>query len=227
MISWIKKNIWMIIGSVTLVVVFPILLNYLVFSWRAPGVNGDWMDFLGSYLGAIIGVIVVYTTVLMQLNAQNKVSNEERTFQVRPYLRAETIENISYELEQINFSPLTPSDDHISPELSNNLGYGQFKLSNIGLGTAIDIQFRVDTYMHRYTYNNSALLVKEESGFHITTFLYNTKEFQLIVLYCDMLGNSYKQKIDFSTQDIDSGGYCLQVKKTHPPELQQILVEAP
>jgi len=218
--EWFRRNKWIALGSLALVIIFPILLNYLIFSWRAPGVNGDWMDFLGSYLGAIIGVVVVYLTAIMQLQAQSKESKENRMFQVRPYLRAETIEYVPDKVEQIHFSIITPSFDYIPTEFANNFGSGQFKLANIGLGTAVDIQFKVDVYMHRYTHNNSALIVKEESEFNIYTFLHDTQKFEMVVTYCDMLGNSFEQKIEFISEMIsDSDGYHLQVKKTHPPKL--------
>ncbi|MBU5673230.1 hypothetical protein [Paenibacillus brevis] len=216
--DWFKRNKRLVLGSMALVIIFPIILNYFIFSWRAPGVNGDWMDFLGGYLGAIIGVVVVYTTVVMQLNAQSKESRENKMFQIRPYLRAETIRGYSNNVEQIIFSPATPSDDYISPELANNFGRGQFKLANIGLGTAIDIHFNVDTYMYNFSSRNSALLVKDESDFELSTFLHDTQKFEMNISYSDMLGNIVDQKIEFSTEKVSEiDGYKLRVKRTHPP----------
>lgn len=220
--EFIYKNRFFIYGGL-FTLGFPILLNYCVFSWRAPGVNGDWMEFLGSYLGAIIGVIIVYTTAKMQIIAQNIENEFSRNFQIRPYLRAEQCEEQSNNAENITFHIISPSDDFLPPEFSNLYGKGSFSITNIGLGTAVDIQFKVEQFMHRYTSNNSALLVREQSEFNVFTFLHSTSDFHLIVIYSDMLGNKYKQVISFSTIKVsEERGYELKVNNTSPPEIADI-----
>lgn len=217
--NWIKRYKKEFLIGTLLIIALPVVLNYLIFSWRAPGVNGDWMGFLGSYLGAIIGVIVVYITARMQLNSQKVENRENKVFQVRPYLRAE-IPMRQEVTEKISFLPISPSDDYIPPDLANNYGKGEFLLANIGLGTAIDINFTVKQFMHKYSVNNSALLVKEEANFSLFTFLHTIDKFILTVSYNDMLGNSYSQDIQFSSTFIsDSEGYKLEVTRTYPPKL--------
>lgn len=59
-----KKNI-----IYCLIILAPIIINYSLFTWRAPGVfNGDWLSFLGSYLG-IIGAILI---AVVQMRNQKK-----------------------------------------------------------------------------------------------------------------------------------------------------------
>ncbi|TQK74958.1 hypothetical protein FB479_101569 [Brevibacillus sp. AG162] len=56
----------------------PILINYVIMSWRAPGVNGDtnaWIGFWGSYLGLIGAITIAIYSFQKQ---KEKEDNQDR-----------------------------------------------------------------------------------------------------------------------------------------------------
>jgi len=74
------KKIWsfLIRNKIPIIVALaPIIINYLLFTWRAPGVVGklsDWFTFLGSYLG-LIGAVYI-ALFQMKVQKQNEIQRE-------------------------------------------------------------------------------------------------------------------------------------------------------
>lgn len=61
------------------VILVPIIINYGIMSWRAPGVyNGDWLAFFANYCGALIGVFGAYFIAQKQMKTQWKQVQEQR-----------------------------------------------------------------------------------------------------------------------------------------------------
>lgn len=72
-----KRNIYVIIFIIVslILIAFPFVLDMLIQNGViafAPGAIDSWIDFLGSYIGAIIGASVVYFVALMQVKKQNE-----------------------------------------------------------------------------------------------------------------------------------------------------------
>lgn len=68
----------LVIGAISV----PIALNYLLFSWSAPGVVGDsnsWLGFLANYSGGILGGIVAYIVAKIQIDAQ-KIADKKKEY---------------------------------------------------------------------------------------------------------------------------------------------------
>ncbi|MED1795003.1 hypothetical protein P4V54_20215 [Brevibacillus nitrificans] len=73
-----KKYVFLVIGAITV----PIAINYVLFSWRAPGVVGDsnsWLGFLANYSGGILGGIIAYIVAKIQIDAQ-KIADKKKEF---------------------------------------------------------------------------------------------------------------------------------------------------
>ncbi|MDA2738032.1 hypothetical protein PDQ75_23020 [Bacillus cereus group sp. Bc015] len=52
-------------------VLTPVILNYVLFTWRAPRVYGDgdtWLGFWGNYSGAFVGALVALWIANRQVN---------------------------------------------------------------------------------------------------------------------------------------------------------------
>lgn len=69
---------------ILLVISVPVLINYLLMTWKAPGVVGDansWLGFFANYSGGIIGGIVALYVARYQLQQQTleQIKNEEVT----------------------------------------------------------------------------------------------------------------------------------------------------
>ncbi|EPC8408874.1 TPA: hypothetical protein ROY06_004662 [Bacillus cereus] len=61
------------------VILVPIIINYGIMSWRAPGVyNGDWLAFFANYCGALIGVFGAYFIAQKQMRTQWKQVQNQR-----------------------------------------------------------------------------------------------------------------------------------------------------
>lgn len=77
-----KKNLILLYGLLLLV---PVIINYGLLTWTAPGVSvypNPWLGFLGSYLG-IIGAISI---ALMNNNNQKKRDEEQDKKNHRSYI---------------------------------------------------------------------------------------------------------------------------------------------
>jgi len=83
--SFLRRN-----KIIILVASAPILINYLLFTWRAPGLVGessDWFVFLGSYLG-FIGAISI---ALAQFKKEKESELEKQKINKRGYIVAQEI----------------------------------------------------------------------------------------------------------------------------------------
>jgi hypothetical protein len=68
-----KNKILMQISLILLTISIPILINYLLLTWKAPGVYGNadsWLGFLANYSGGIIGGVVAYIVANSQIRTQ-------------------------------------------------------------------------------------------------------------------------------------------------------------
>ncbi|MFK4171028.1 hypothetical protein ACI2LM_32820 [Paenibacillus lautus] len=80
----IKKNWRKIITAITVVSGIPIGINYLLLSWRAPGLKGevgDWLGFFANFLGLIGAVLIaLYQLNKQKLNEQEKDVENNRSY---------------------------------------------------------------------------------------------------------------------------------------------------
>lgn len=61
-----------------IIIIIPLAFNFLIFSWRMPGINGSsdaWISFLGNYSGGIIGGIVAYIVSRSQIKNLQETQN--------------------------------------------------------------------------------------------------------------------------------------------------------
>ncbi|OON44644.1 hypothetical protein BU230_18165 [Klebsiella pneumoniae] len=58
----------------------PVILNYVLFTWRAPRVYGDgdtWLGFWGNYSGAFVGALVALWIAKRQINDSRELELEK------------------------------------------------------------------------------------------------------------------------------------------------------
>ncbi len=61
-------------------VIFPIIINYALFTWRAPQTYGDsdtWLGFWGNYSGAFVGAMVALWIANRQIHDSRKLELEK------------------------------------------------------------------------------------------------------------------------------------------------------
>ncbi|MED1785821.1 hypothetical protein P4V43_28880 [Brevibacillus fortis] len=91
-----KHYVLLAIGAIAT----PIVLNYGLFTWSAPGVVGDansWLGFLANYSGGILGGLIAYIVAKIQIDAQKTAIKKEEFSTQLP-----TLVKIKMELEKFN-----------------------------------------------------------------------------------------------------------------------------
>lgn len=66
--------------TVIIFVIFPIILNYVLFTWRAPQTYGDgdtWLGFWGNYSGAFVGALVALWIARKQAVEQKEILKQQ------------------------------------------------------------------------------------------------------------------------------------------------------
>jgi len=97
---------YLLIGSVIFIfiILFPIVINYSLFTWEAPRVGGSeegWLGFLANYSGGIIGGIVALLVARIQIKSHKKLESEKEFLAQLPALIKIEIE-LQNMIEQIN-----------------------------------------------------------------------------------------------------------------------------
>lgn len=89
----------------------PVILNYVLFTWRAPLVYGDgdtWLGFWGNYSGAFVGALVALWIANRQINDSRdleleKEQRQRKVAQLQPLIIAtRELDEIIWSLKKIN-----------------------------------------------------------------------------------------------------------------------------
>lgn len=69
-------------------IVLPFLINSFIFKnhYFSSVSNDGWANFLGGYIGAIIGAIATITAVSIQIQNNERIRAEDEVLAIRPYL---------------------------------------------------------------------------------------------------------------------------------------------
>lgn len=87
-------------ATIWLIIAVPMLINYLLLTWKAPFVNGDansWLGFLANYSGGIIGGLVAFFAAKIQMDFQR-----EREMRQRYISQLPTLTKLSLELSKMS-----------------------------------------------------------------------------------------------------------------------------
>ena len=82
-----KRNIVLfIIGTSVSLIVIPLLIDWLIIGNNIPSniTNQEWVNFLGSYVGAIVGGIVSLIGIGWTIRFTQKENRADRELQIRP-----------------------------------------------------------------------------------------------------------------------------------------------
>lgn len=141
-----KKVWWVIIGSVIILVLLPLAIDWLIIGNNFPSniSNSDWVGFLGGYIGSIMGCVISLVGILWTINFTREQNRADRELQIRPYF------DIKYRDTPTVMSPkLCLGDVRIDfpGELEvSQTACGIIFIKNIGLGPAIDLDVNVTVH---------------------------------------------------------------------------------
>lgn len=120
---FIKNNTWVIF---VFIIVFPMIINFLLLTWHFPGIKGgykDWLSFIATYSGGIIGGVTAYFVAKIQIDNEKELRQEEfnkdkqSIFYVIYYF---LIDEINYNINQI---PRKKIQDYIDGKLNYTHGF--------------------------------------------------------------------------------------------------------
>ena len=82
-----KVLVLIIVLSVLFVILLPLVVDWLIVGNNFPSniSNSDWVSFLGSYIGAIIGGAVSLFGIAWTVRFTREENRKDRALQVRPY----------------------------------------------------------------------------------------------------------------------------------------------
>lgn len=83
-----KRNIKYLLLGISIIVLIPLLLQLFIINNNVPSAvsNDGWAGFFGGYIGAIIGAISTIIAVSLEIKHNDKIRNEEKLREFRPYL---------------------------------------------------------------------------------------------------------------------------------------------
>ena len=208
----------LIILSILLIVGIPLSVDWIIVANDIPSniSNTDWVGFLGSYIGAIIGGIVsligIGATVRFtkqqialsqgQFTEQNRLNNQPiLEFEITSVLDNKDDETITLHCEY----SLENEDDY--QEAVIELG-----IHNIGLGAALDIKYGIeldDVLQDGVFWCWKSRLIKSECNLKqkIAMFFPKQEAFSvnIMIFYDDILGNHYVKRVKLLNQQVESG----------------------
>ncbi|WP_419878003.1 hypothetical protein [Brevibacillus centrosporus] len=167
----IRRNyVLLVIGAISV----PIALNYLLFSWSAPGVVGDsnsWLGFLANYSGGILGGIVAYIVAKIQIDAQ-KIADKKKEFSGQ----LPTLVKVKIELEKFNQAIGNVKREGLSKELFEINTYSFIPSEKMDDGNWSSLDLIVDPKLL-----SSVLILKHKYSLFIESLSYDlTKSYVII-----------------------------------------------
>lgn len=139
-----KKIIIILIITITLVIAFPLVIDWLIIGNSFPSnvSNSDWVGFLGGYIGAIIGAVVSLIGIIITIRYTSEQNKIDRELQVRPYCSIRYVQDNKLVGTKKILGTLPIGCE---PKSNNGPGYESIVyIKNIGLGPAIEFSFEVD-----------------------------------------------------------------------------------
>lgn len=211
----IKIYKWQIIIIGMAVTLLPIIINYMLLTWRMPGAKGTsdvWIGFFGSYIGSLItGLVTVFVFIKTTKyykdkdERDDKVQIEQRRLSLLPYMNVVNI-GAEDDILDTNIYRFTVDDEDI---IKCRL---PFEITNVGLGNAVQVEYKCINTKNSVTNlkANSCLQINKPMKliFYISyskkDLYVNNKvvEQTIRISFRDLLGNNYKQDINISISDI-------------------------
>lgn len=140
-----KPVFWISIAiSFLLVIGIPFFIDWCVIGNTFPSniSNSDWVGFLGGYIGAIIGAMFSLIGIAWTIKFTREENKSERELQVRPYCSIKYVhdDKLVGTNKIIAELPIGCMPQGASEEKYTSILY----IKNIGLGPAIEFDFKVD-----------------------------------------------------------------------------------
>ena len=147
-----KYPVLLILSTIILIVLIPIGIDHLIIGndIHSNISNSDWVSFLGSYIGSLIGagisIIGIFMTIkFSEKQAKNdrefmlEMNREERRLSIAPLLLCQTDDKNKHEFDSRFIFDL-------DGEKSNTLFNVMMVITNVGIGDAVDFELNFISY---------------------------------------------------------------------------------
>ena len=141
-----KHHIYILIG-VCLILTTPIGIDKLIIGNSFPSniSNTEWVGFLGSYIGALIGGLISLIGIILTIRFTREQNRKDRELQIRPYM------DITYYADFYKYKPVIHDclgfiriETYANEtNVSDKHGLIFLYIKNIGAGSAVNIEFDV------------------------------------------------------------------------------------
>lgn len=140
-----RKNtiIISLIAALIFIAFIPIIIDWGIIGNQIPSnlSNSDWVGFLGSYIGAVLGSAVTLIGIVITIRCTNEQNKLDRELQVRPYCAMTYVDNNKLRTDKI----LGCFAIGCKPESNNGPEHrGVLHVKNIGVGSAIEFHIVLD-----------------------------------------------------------------------------------
>lgn len=139
-----KRVITIICIATLTIILIPLLVDWVIVGNDLPSniSNPDWVNFLGGYIGALIGAAVSLGGIVITIRYTNEQNTKERELQVRPYCAIRYVATSKAVTTRKELGCLMLGCE---PQANNGPAYRSvIYIKNIGLGPAIEFEFDVD-----------------------------------------------------------------------------------
>lgn len=169
-----KKVWWVIIGSVIALVLLPLAIDWLIIGNNFPSnvSNSDWVGFLGSYIGSIVGCVVSLVGILWTIRFTRDQNRADRELQIKPFLdiRYREPSDKNDGSDQLGYLMINILE-HNDAELLE-IGSGDLIIKNVGNGPATNIRLDGMVFSSREKYK----AVYSSSRAEVTTTTVNPEK---------------------------------------------------
>jgi hypothetical protein len=215
------KCIIAIVVALAMIISIPILIYNKIGSLT-------WINFFGSYMGAVIGGFITLCGVLLTLSFTRKQISEEKRLALIPYLKP-SITQLFDHTHTINDNKIFCNNYFV-----DNVAKFLIELENLGTGNAIDVYIEKIDKVENFEINKYFIKTNEKKEYYCEVeydCLYNEpqivyenlfyrKAISLWINYKDLIGNAYRQEVILSLSK--SKGYkgcMLNLENFNKPEL--------
>lgn len=198
--------------TVVIIVVVPFIIDWWVGTGYIPNniTSSDWIGFLGSYIGAIIGgvvsliglrVTIKFTKQQMELN-QDQFSEQNR-LNIRPLLDFE-ITDVSSEADSETI--IMSCGYTFDKQVVCQKAVIEFEISNIGLGAAINMKYGIEvgsTFQDGVFWGSKQCSLKSGCTMKQKLMIFfpnNMLDFNIVIFYDDIIGNHYLKHLELLNQ---------------------------
>ena len=137
-----KRNIVLfIIGTSASLIVIPFLIDWLIIGNNIPSniTNPEWVNFLGSYVGAIVGGIVSLIGIGWTIRFTQKENRADRELQIRPVFDIYCHHCNEVKENWLGYISLNIDADDEEEWISAGAAF--IRIKNVGNGPALNIDF--------------------------------------------------------------------------------------